>query len=196
MRRKRVVIFMTAGVLCLISALALTGYNMWDERRASASVERGAAQLQAAIPQKLIEEQSLIPEEQPVMTTVEIENQYYVGILEIPALDLELPVQDEWSERLLKYSPCLYKGTISDGMIIAGHNYRSHFSGLPKLVIGDDIHFTDGDGNVWNYTVSTTEIISGHDAEAMEEGDWDLTLFTCTYGGQERYTVRCTMIIF
>ena len=27
----------------------------------------------------------------------------------------------------------------------------------------------------------------------MTSGDWDLTLFTCTYGGQERYTVRCTL---
>lgn len=27
----------------------------------------------------------------------------------------------------------------------------------------------------------------------MKEGDWDLTLFTCTFGGQQRFTVRCSM---
>jgi sortase A len=27
----------------------------------------------------------------------------------------------------------------------------------------------------------------------MESGDWDLTLFTCTTGGQSRITVRCVL---
>ena len=29
---------------------------------------------------------------------------------------------------------------------------------------------------------------------SMEEGDWDLTLFTCTIGGKTRITVRCARI--
>ena len=30
-----------------------------------------------------------------------------------------------------------------------------------------------------------------YDVEAMESGDWALTLFTCTIGGKTRVTVRC-----
>ena len=55
------------------------------------------------------------------------------------------------------------------------------------------MRFRDLDGNVWTYTVAGTEIIDGNDVERMEAGDWDLTLFTCTYGGQERFTVRCAL---
>lgn len=193
MKRKRIAVFLTGGALCLIAALGLTVYNVWDERRAAESADAGVMLLQRSIPVKPESEQPIIPEAQPIMTTIEMDGRDYVGILELPALDLVLPVQGTWSNSLLKHSPCLYQGTLYDGMIIAGHNYRSHFSGLTRLMVGDEIRFTDVDGNVWYYTLTTTEIIAGHDVEAMEEGDWDLTLFTCTYGGQERYTVRCTM---
>lgn len=30
--------------------------------------------------------------------------------------------------------------------------------------------------------------------EEIPEKDWDLTLFTCTYGGQTRYTLRCKLV--
>lgn len=30
--------------------------------------------------------------------------------------------------------------------------------------------------------------------EETKEKDWDLTLFTCTYGGQTRHTVRCKLV--
>ena len=34
------------------------------------------------------------------------------------------------------------------------------------------------------------ETLEPTDEEAMTTGDWDLTLFTCTPGGQTRVTVR------
>ena len=63
------------------------------------------------------------------------------------------------------------------------------------LLPGDEVRFIDLDGNIWNYVVSGTEVIAGYDVERMKSGDWDLTLFTCTYGGENRYTLRCTMVI-
>ena len=51
--------------------------------------------------------------------------------------------------------------------------------------------FTDTDGNIFNYTVSELEQLNPTDVREMISGDWDLTLFTCTLGGQYRVTVRC-----
>lgn len=193
MKSKRAALFLAAGALCLVGAGALAGYNLWDEQRATASAQEAVVVLQQEIPAEPETTQPIAPEAKPMMTTVEIDGRYHIGLLEIPALGLTLPVQNTWSEELLKYSPCLYKGSLSDGMIIAGHNYRSHFAKLNTLTVGDLIYFTDVDGNRWTYSVAGTEIIDGSDVEGMEEGDWDLTLFTCTYGGQQRFTVRCTM---
>lgn len=190
---KRGTFLIVLGSLCLAAALCLTGYNIWDEQRAARAAEDGVAALQEMIPDRQESEQLILPEEQPVMATLKWADLDYIGVLEIPALGRVLPVQGTWSDSLLRYSPCLYEGNLHDGMIIAGHNYRSHLAGLSKLSIGDEIRFTDADGNVWHYTVQATQVIDGMDVEAMKEGDWDLTLFTCTFGGQQRFTVRCSM---
>lgn len=195
MKRMRAKVFIAAGLLCLMGALGLTGYNIWDESRADEAVTTGVSQLKLAIPEKKQEEQLLVPEPEEVMTTVALDGRDYVGLLEVPSLGLELPVMRSWSESLLRYGPCLYEGNIYDGMIIAGHNYRSHFANLTNLSAGDEILFTDIDGNVWTYELTTTEVIDGYDVDGMKGGNWDLTLFTCTYGGQERVTLRCTMKI-
>ena len=36
-----------------------------------------------------------------------------------------------------------------------------------------------------------TEVIDGTDIDGMISGGWDLSLYTCTYGGEARFTVRC-----
>ena len=191
--RKRSKVLMALGILCLTAALGLTGYNIYDEYRAETSSDESLSYLRLTIQEK--DDQLIVPEPQVMMTELKVDGRGYVGILDFPSLELSLPVQGEWSEQLLKYSPCLYEGNLYDGMIIAGHNYRSHFSPLKRLLPGEEIRFTDVDGNAWTYVLAATEIIDGMDVEGMKSGDWDLTLFTCTYGGRERYTLRCNMVI-
>ena len=50
----------------------------------------------------------------------------------------------------------------------------------------------DVNGNVFTYEVTEVYTLGAEDVEEMVTGDeWDLTLFTCTLGGQSRITVRC-----
>ena len=191
MRRRRFQILLAAGTLCLAAALCLAGYNIWDEQRATVSASEAVEVLVREIPDRPEKEQPLAPEPQPMMTSVELDERYYVGLLEIPDLELTLPIQREWSDALLHYSPCVYQGTLADGLIIAGHNYRSHFAHLNQLAAGAEIRLRELDGNVWTYTVAGSEIIDGNDVESMAAGDWDLTLFTCTLSRTSRVTVRC-----
>ena len=75
-------------------------------------------------------------------------------------------------------------------MIICAHNYVTHFGRLRNLLPGDQVIFTDIDGDEFYYTVAEMDTLPGTAVEEMESGDWDLTLFTCTMGGQSRVTVR------
>ena len=77
------------------------------------------------------------------------------------------------------------------GLVIAAHNYRQHFAKLSALRPGDLIRLTDADGGVHDYTVVQTETLAGDAVAEMTDSQWDLTLFTCTYGGSSRLTVRC-----
>ena len=126
------------------------------------------------------------------MPTETIQGNEYIGLLEVPTLGLELPVMSDWSYPQLKISPCRYQGSAYLGdLIIAAHNYDCHFGRLKTLLQGDEIIFADMDGNRFVYEVAEIEILEPTAIEQMIFGDWDLTLFTCTYGGQARVTVRC-----
>lgn len=119
----------------------------------------------------------------------------YIGILEIPVLGVSLPINEEWTEAAAESSPCRYKGSILNrNLIIAGHNYSSHFGSLHTLQTGDDIYLTDAGQKKHVYKVNKIEIIQGTFIKDMEAGEWDLTLFTCDYMGTRRITVRCQSV--
>ena len=179
------------GLLLLLAAFLLTCYNIWDERRADAAAQRALAQLEQTLQtaQPMVDYRLNPDMEMPVQW---IDGEAYIGILAIPALDLTLPVISQWSYPGLKKAPCRYQGSAyKDNLVIAGHNYRTHFYGLKNLQCGDEVLFTDYDGNHFYYRVTEVEVLDATAVEQMQTGHWALTLFTCTYGGQSRVTVRC-----
>lgn len=103
---------------------------------------------------------------------------------------------EKWDYSILDKTPCLYSGSVyKNNAIIAGHNFTAHFGRLSNLPKGALIRFTDVPGNVFEYEIGWTELIEETDTQGMTSGeDWDLTLFTCNYGGDKRYTVRCIKI--
>ena len=200
MRSRAGALLMALGLLLLVGAFALTGYNMWDEERADTLALETVRTLRSQTPdlEVLDPEGELIPnyilDEEREMPIIQIDGHDYVGYLDIPALELSLPVMESWSYPNLKISPCRYEGSVyHNDLIIAAHNYQRHFGGLKTLSIGDEIRFTDGDGNVFTYQVAALEQLLPTQVKEMSAGGWDLTLFTCTIGGQQRVTVRCTL---
>ena len=193
-------ICMVSGLLLIAAALCLFVYNKREAELAAQTAEQALQEI-SDVPHVLEQPQeseihSIIPDyiSDPTMEmpTVEVDGNFYIGILEIHALELSLPVISEWNDTRLKQAPCRYKGSVYlDNLIIAGHNYKKHFGGLKNLQIGDTITFTDMDEHCFSYTVTALEELDGTAIEAMESGDWDLTLFTCTIGGKKRVTVRC-----
>ena len=71
------------------------------------------------------------------------------------------------------------------------HNYDKHFVNIDQLELGDAVLFTDMDGVTTGYEVVAVDILAPSAVEEMTSGAFDLTLFTCTYGGQNRVTVYC-----
>ncbi len=186
-------ILMLGGLLLIAAALCLTAHNLIESKQAGDAAKKTLLEVNALISEleKVSSEDLLDPEKE--IPTVEVNGSEYIGILEMPALDLSLPVMSDWSYEKLKQAPCLYKGSpYQQNMIIAGHNYNQHFGKLKTLSSGDEIFFTDADGLRFCYTVSEIETLNGFASEEMEAGNWALTLFTCTIGGRNRVTVRCS----
>jgi sortase A len=130
-----------------------------------------------------------------VMTEVEINGYAYIGYLSIPALELELPIMADWDYPRLQIAPCRYTGSVrGEDLVLMAHNYASHFGNISQLAPGDSVIFTDMDGIMTVYEVVAQDILDPHAVEEMTSGEFDLTLFTCTYGGKSRVTVYCDRV--
>ena len=57
------------------------------------------------------------------------------------------------------------------------------------------MQFIDADGNIYAYNVAALEILNPGEVEKMVASDYDLTLFTCTYGGTAREAVRLQRVL-
>lgn len=210
MRHKRIGAYLICGGLLLMAAaLFLAMFHLWDEQRAAEAAGEALQELTVlrreeepshtgALPQlpateageTEVPDHVLDPDRE--MPAVEGKGGNYIGVLELPALGLELPVLEEWSDAALRKSPCRYSGSVYlDDMVVAAHNYKSHFGRLQELRLGDEVYFCDAAGSRFRYAVSELETLGKYDVKEMTCSDWDLTLFTCTYGGQERLAVRC-----
>ena len=184
------------GVVLLLAALGLYGYNRWEDAQAGAEAqtvvqdlqEKVVEQTQSAASAPAIDTSSLDPE----LPVVELDGYEYVGTVSIPAIGIDLPVMSEWSYPKLKISPCRQFGSSrTDDLVIAAHNYESHFGKLTSLTAGDSVTFTDMDGIVNEYVVNKVEVLDPHSVEEVEHSGYALVLYTCTYGGKTRVTVFC-----
>ena len=197
MKRKAGKLLMTIGLLLIAAAFLLMVYNIWESKKAENMSEEILNQIKDEQDENVSSDDA---DEKPLyeiypdmeMPVLRIDGVDYIGILIVPSLGLELPVAGNWSYPNLRRSPCRYKGSAySNDMIIAGHNYSRHFGGLKYLAIGEEISFRDVDGHIFQYQVDDIETIPGTAVEDMHAGEWDMTLFTCTYGGKSRVTIRC-----
>ena len=172
------------GVVLLLAAGSLYAYNRYEDAHAGAEAQTVVADLQQKVetPEPEAESGPLDPD----LPVVEIDGNEYVGEISIPAIGIDLPVMSEWSYPRLKIAPCRQFGSSrTDDLVIAAHNYESHFGKLTSLSAGDSVTFTDMDGIVNEY------VLDPHSVEEVEHSGYALVLYTCTYGGKTRVTVFC-----
>lgn len=139
-----------------------------------------------------------IPEETVPLPTTMAEKEYMgysmIGTIRIPSVNIELPVMSSWSYDLLKVAPCRYSGSIGGGdLIIMGHNYKSHFTPMKKVKAGAEVEFEDVNGMVYRYVVEKVEQLHKSEVDRLAS-EYDLTLFTCTASGQNRFVLRCNLV--
>ena len=211
-KNKAGIICIICGVALLLGALGLGLLNRGENNAAGQAATQVVPQLVQQIQDNAKAEQidpdapilpelelqvpvELLTEEDKKMTEVEIDGYLYIGYISFPTLDRELPVMSSWSYPQLKIAPCRYTGSVKgEDMVVMAHNYDSHFGPISHLELGDSVIFVDMDGKTVAYQVVGKDILAPTAVEEMTSGAFDLTLFTCTYGGASRVTVYCDRI--
>lgn len=127
-----------------------------------------------------------------------------IGMLEIPAMELTMPVYLGASDAHLAAGAAVLGNTSAPiggddtNCVIAGHRGwkgADYFRHIDRLAVGDEVRIT----NLWEtliYAVTDIEIIQPHEIEKIKIlQDRDLlTLVTChpyASGGRQRYLVYC-----
>lgn len=127
-----------------------------------------------------------------------------IGVLEIPAMELTMPVYLGASDAHLAAGAAVLGNTSAPiggdntNCVIAGHRgWRGadYFRHIDRLTVGDTVKLT----NLWEtltYTVADIQIIQPHEVDKIKiQPNRDLlTMLTChpyASGGRERYVVYC-----
>lgn len=222
MRKTSLVLAMLLAVagICVMLWPIFTGYKLQadtdaavqcflEERKPEQQYPELLADLQAYNQRIYVEKQSGLVDledcEVPAadLTAYGIEDEI-IGILEIPAMELTMPVCLGASDDHLAAGAAVLGNTSAPiggdntNCVIAGHRgWRGadYFRHIDRLQVGDSVTLT----NLWEtltYTVADIQIIQPHEVDKIKiQSDRDLlTLLTChpyASGGRQRYVVYC-----
>lgn len=220
MRNKAGIAFAAVGAVLLLSALLLFVHNRAEAAAAAREAETLVASLeqQIAAPTSTPgETENTEPEASPAPagdetaapgasptsaaetqtgsaeTYVDTSSLDYLGILEIPALDVKLPVINTMSDALLEYGACRHFGSVeTNDLVIAAHSYPQFFGYLGNLPGGSEVILTEMDGTEIRYTLTDMAKIAPDDAEAALNSGYDLVLYTCYDSGYGRVAAYFT----
>ena len=222
MRKASLVLAMLLAVagICVMLWPIFTGYKLQadtdgavqsflEERKPEQQYPELLAALQEYNRQLYAEKQSRLIDleacEEPAadLTAYGIEDEI-IGVLEIPAMELTMPVYLGASDDHLAAGAAVLGNTSAPiggnntNCVIAGHRgWRGadYFRHIDRLQMGDTVQLT----NLWEtltYTVTDIQVIQPHEAEKIKiQPNRDLlTLLTChpyASGGRQRYVVVC-----
>ena len=208
-----------AGI-CVMLWPVVTGYRLQadtdeavqsflEERKPEQQYPKPLADLQAYNQRIYAEKQSGLvdleacEESAADLTAYGIEDEI-IGVLEIPAMELTMPIYLGTSDDHLAAGAAVLGNTSapiggnSTNCVIAGHRGwkgADYFRHIDRLAVGDTVTLT----NLWEtltYTVADIQIIQPHEVDKIkiQQGRDLLTLLTChpyASGGRQRVVVYC-----
>lgn len=206
LHKKLGTLFISTGLLLMAAALFFTMGNLQEDRQAGQASAQVIKKFEQVIfhnePQNTAEISTFTEEivsQDPVtseMAVTEIDGNSYIGVLEIPDREIQLPIMSDWSYPQLEISPCRFSGSLyTNDLVICGHNYTSHFGWIWNAGPNEKLNFITVNKEIAHYIVDYVETIGPDDVDYLcEKTDWDLSIFTCTYGNANRRVLRCSRV--
>lgn len=204
MRKRGSFVLLLLGAALLCAALLLAAKNRREETSAGEAAAALLVQAEQTIAQHTASP-AAVPTPAPSSAVEETlspspsaspsaapEGPAFLGVLSVPAVSLTVPVLAEWTYYYLTLAPCRDCGSIETGdLVIAAHNYDTHFGRLSRIAPGDSVYFTDMAGSTTEYAAASVEQRDPSDAEGVRGSGYPLVLYTCSWDCTARVTVFC-----
>lgn len=205
-RKVLINIFIVSLTLGIITKIMLNDY---DEKEIKEEVEYNTQRLslqgeqvdekKEEIKEPVIEEKKEDAIEEIQESVIEEYRGYKViAKLEIPSIDLETYVLEEYSNNALNISVTKFWGANPNevgNLCIAGHNFQNKnmFHNLRKLKKGDNIFITSNENGKVQYSIYNVYKVLPEDVGCLSQetnGKKEITLITCTNDSKKRIIIK------
>ena len=130
MHRSKILIFL--GIVLVLCSAGLFSHNMYVDYESRIKEEKIADDLIKKMGDNFNDD-----------SAIDVDGTKYIGLLEIPKINVTLAVSRDYSFEQMSESLCRYSGSIEDkNIIICGHNYKSFLENL-KDVFDNDVLYLD-----------------------------------------------------
>ena len=175
-----------AGILLILVSLGLIlGTRIYEAQ------SRDDAAAVTARMEELLEPRTPGIQGEGPMPALELDGRDYVCLLEVPGMNVALPVCNDWELRNQVGNPCRYWGSVYESTLILGGSRLSQLDFCGRLDLGDEIVITDLQGRSFSFEVQS--ILRRDDAsfEKLREGEYPLTIFTRDGFSNRSIVVHC-----
>jgi sortase A len=130
----------------------------------------------------------------PRMPALQLQGTDFLGLIEMPAYGVALPLGSSWNQGALNRHPCRFQGSVYDSsLIVGGSGTKGQFDIFGRMELGDKIRITDMTGAQFSYKVTDIDRRSHADMEIFREKERDLILFARDQETSNYILVRCLL---
>ena len=188
--KRRANLFLVIGCLLVAGSLALLAYSSIHSAQAQKHNAEVVAQITTILPDRI--DGVMDNYSNMEMPAMQIAGEDYIGLLEIPAFGLTLPIGSSWDAGKVTSYPCRFWGTVYDGsLVVGGADQAGQLDCLDQIWDGSVVTVTDMTGSVFRYMVSRVERSKSAQAEVLLDDAADLSLFVRDAYNLEYIIVRC-----
>ncbi len=187
MKNKRFVCVLTGTVLLVAALMVLVCWQLSISSAQKKSVFY-ADTILSLIPDPI---DSVAQERQNnEMPVLPIGGTDFSGVIEMPRFTSLLPVCADWG--MITKHPCILNGSIYDGTLKVGAtSQKGQYDFYREISVGDEVFFTNTEGNRYQYKVTSLRYEKHADAESLVKEDAALTLFIKNIHAFEYLIVFC-----
>ena len=199
-KNKKILIYRILLVILIIAG-SIIGGMLFNKQREDHVYDEENKELVSLFHEEIKENSKNDKEKKKVDLTYKGYN--VIGLIEIPAIDLEYPILDRTTKTTMATSISRFSGGDVNGygnISLAGHNNYSGtmFGKNKKLKLKDKVLLTDLTGNTLEYEIYDIFVTDPDDVSILETKDEtirEVTLITCKNGRSERLIIKAREVI-
>ena len=191
MSRKIVKITMTLGIVLILASVTAVTVHHFSQKNAAQQIQTIAAELISMMPETEYGTPGRTGDTE--MPVHEIDNNDFIGLIEIPAYQKVLPVYSEWDKKKITKFPCRYMGSMYDGSLVVGTvEDPGQFDCAKEITGGIEVTFTDVTGLKYTYIITDAYKTEDVSTEKLTESGGELVLFVRSTYGSDYMIISCS----